>query len=114
MLVFIDESGDPGTKGKPGSSDYFVVTAVIFEDRDEAQACDLRINEIRIEWFKTRPFEFHFNSCSRDIRERFLMETGKFEYLYMSFIFNKGSSMAKGFSIRIPSTNMRLICCFRT
>jgi hypothetical protein len=37
VLVFIDESGDPGTKGKPGSSDYFVVTAVIFEDRDEAQ-----------------------------------------------------------------------------
>jgi hypothetical protein len=100
MLVFIDESGDPGMKGKVGSSDYFVVTAVIFEDRDEAQACDLRINEIRADWFKARSFEFHFNSCSRDIRERFLMETGKFEYLYMSFIFNKGKLYGEGFQYK--------------
>jgi hypothetical protein len=100
MLVFIDESGDPGMKGKPGSSDYFVVTAVIFEDRDEAQACDSRVDEIRLEWFKGRRFEFHFNSCSRNIRERFLVETGKFEYVYMSFIFNKAKLYGEGFQYK--------------
>ncbi|MBI3644651.1 MAG: DUF3800 domain-containing protein [Acidobacteriales bacterium] len=100
MLVFIDESGDPGMKGKPGSSDYFVVTAVIFEDREEAQACDSRIDAIRTEWFKGRPFEFHFNSCSRDIRQRFLVETAKFEYVYMSFIFNKAKLYGEGFQYK--------------
>jgi hypothetical protein len=100
MLVFIDESGDPGMKGKLGSSAYFVVTAVIFEDRDEAQACDSRIEEIRSQWFGSRPFEFHFNSCSRDIRERFLAETAKFEYLYTSFIFNKAKLYGEGFQYK--------------
>jgi hypothetical protein len=100
MLVFIDESGDPGMKGKLGSSDYFVVTAVIFEDRDEAQACDSRIDAIRAEWFKGRPFEFHFNSCSRDIRQRFLVQTANFEYLYMSFIFNKAKLSGEGFQYK--------------
>jgi hypothetical protein len=32
MLVFIDESGDPGIK--KGCSPYFTVTLLIFEDRD--------------------------------------------------------------------------------
>lgn len=36
MLVFLDESGDPGLKLKQGSSQYFIVTIVIFEDKDEA------------------------------------------------------------------------------
>ncbi len=100
MLVFIDESGDPGMNCKLGSSDYFVVTAVIFEDREEAQACDSRIDAIRAEWFKSRPFEFHFNSCSREIRQRFLVETGKFEYVYMSFIFNKAKLYGEGFQYK--------------
>jgi len=100
MLVFIDESGDPGMKGKLGSSAYFVVTAVIFEDIDEAQACDSRIEESRAQWFGGLAFEFHFNSCSRTIREQFLVETGKFEYLYMSFIFNKAKLHGEGFQFK--------------
>lgn len=100
MLVFIDESGDPGMKGKVGSSEYFVVTAVIFEDKEEAQACDLRIDKLRVEWFQGRPFEFHFNSCRRDIRERFLVETGKFEYFYTSFVFNKAKLYGEGFQYK--------------
>ena len=40
MLVFVDESGDPGMKLGAGSSDLFVLTAVLFQDRDEALRCD--------------------------------------------------------------------------
>ena len=36
MLVFIDESGDTGRKLEKGSSKFFVVALVIFEDHDEA------------------------------------------------------------------------------
>ncbi|MDP2952974.1 MAG: DUF3800 domain-containing protein [Chloroflexota bacterium] len=35
MLVFVDESGDPGLKLEQGSSTHFVVALVIFEDHDE-------------------------------------------------------------------------------
>ncbi len=40
MLVFIDESGDTGLKIDKGSSKYFVIALVIFEDHEEAIACD--------------------------------------------------------------------------
>lgn len=43
MLVFVDESGDPGMKLEGGSTPYFTVALVIFEDHEEATACDLRI-----------------------------------------------------------------------
>lgn len=47
MLVFIDESGDPGLKLDSGSTDYFIVTLVAFEDRDEATAADQRIQLLK-------------------------------------------------------------------
>ena len=40
MLVFIDESGDSGLKIEQGSSRYFTVSLVMFEDNDDALACD--------------------------------------------------------------------------
>jgi hypothetical protein len=49
MLVFIDESGDPGLKPDSGSSDYFIVTLVVFEDNDEALATDHRIECLKKE-----------------------------------------------------------------
>ena len=47
MLVFIDESGDAGLKLDSGSTDYFIVTLVAFEDRDEATAADQRIQLLK-------------------------------------------------------------------
>lgn len=100
MLVFIDESGDPGMRGKQGSSSVFIVTAVTFGDRDEASACDCRIDRLREELRIHPRFEFHFNSCCRSIRERFLTETAKFQYFYMSFIFNKSKLYGEGFQYK--------------
>jgi hypothetical protein len=59
-------------KGKPGSSRFFVVTAVLFEDHEEAEICDKRIDELRAELGLSENFEFHFNSCSDRFRTRFL------------------------------------------
>lgn len=36
MLVFIDDSGDPGFKIEKGSSSVFVIALVIFDDDLEA------------------------------------------------------------------------------
>ena len=46
MLVFVDESGDAGMKLDEGSSEFFVVTAVLFEENDAANDCAERINLI--------------------------------------------------------------------
>ncbi len=61
MLVFVDESGDPGMDLSKGASAYFVVTAVLFEDHDEAKACDQKIDHIRKELGLSEWAEFHFN-----------------------------------------------------
>ena len=49
MLVFIDESGDPGLKLHEGSSAYFIISLVVFEDHDEAIACDQKIQLLKRE-----------------------------------------------------------------
>jgi len=72
MLVFVDESGDPGMKLDKGSSALFIVTAVLFEDRDEALACDQKIDHIRKELGLTEKTEFHFNQSRKSVREYFL------------------------------------------
>src|SRR6267143_26671 len=47
MVVFIDESGDPGMKLDAGASLFFVVTAVAFQSEDDALACTEKIDELR-------------------------------------------------------------------
>lgn len=37
MLVFLDDSGDPGFKLDRGSSAFFVIACVIFEDKLDAE-----------------------------------------------------------------------------
>ena len=40
MLGFLDESGDTGLKVSSGSSPFFVVALVTFDDDEEALRCD--------------------------------------------------------------------------
>ncbi|MFB6225357.1 MAG: DUF3800 domain-containing protein, partial [Candidatus Paceibacteria bacterium] len=40
MLVFLDESGDTGLKLDKGSSQYFVISLVVFQSKDEARTCN--------------------------------------------------------------------------
>jgi hypothetical protein len=49
MLVFVDESGDAGMAGKVGQTPFFIVALVLFEDHDEAEKVDRRIDLIRAE-----------------------------------------------------------------
>jgi len=97
MLVFIDESGDPGMKGRLGTSEYFIVTAVIFEDDEEAESCDDMISEFRAEIGKRETFEFRFNTCCNDFRIRFLDSIKGCEFFYYSLILNKSKLWSVGF-----------------
>ncbi len=97
MLVFLDESGDSGMRDRSGSSAYFIVTAVLFEDHEEAEACDKRIAELRDELGKRENFEFHFNSCSNALRLRFLTAVSHFDFFYHSVVLDKSRLWNKGF-----------------
>ena len=47
MLVFIDDSGDPGFKFDRGSSRFFVIVLLIFNDELEAEKTAIAIKELR-------------------------------------------------------------------
>ena len=95
MLVFIDESGDPGIK--KGCSPYFTVTLLTFEDRDEANAADKRIELLKKEMGFPDHFEFHFAKLRGDYREQFLKAIAKFDFFYCSIVINKAKLTGKGF-----------------
>lgn len=46
MIVFIDESGDAGFKIGKGSSTFFVISLIIFDDELEAEETALRIKNL--------------------------------------------------------------------
>lgn len=69
MLVFIDESGDPGFKVEKGSSPIFVTSMVIFDSSDNASIAQEKILELRSK-LGVKP-EFKFNKCRSSFRDDF-------------------------------------------
>jgi len=80
QIVFIDDSGDPGFKLDKGSSAYFVIACVIFDDPLDAEETALVIKKFRrtLGWADYR--EFKFNKTKKDIVSSLLNEvaTNKF------------------------------------
>jgi hypothetical protein len=72
MLVFVDESGDVGIKVDAGSSRYFMVPLLVFEDHDEALAADERISRLKRDLGLPSYFEFHFTKVKASFRRAFL------------------------------------------
>lgn len=89
MLVFIDDSGDPGFKTRTGSSPAFVISCVIFDDELEAEKCAIAIKELRRELKKTDNFEFKFNKCSKAYRIRFLETIKNFKFRIRAIVMRK-------------------------
>lgn len=102
MLVFVDESGDTGLKLDSGSSEFFTVTLVLFEDHDEAQACDDRITLLRRELNKADGFEFHFKENADSIRRAFLEAVLPYSFFYFAFVINKRRLYGPGFAHKGP------------
>lgn len=97
MLVFVDESGDTGLQLAKGSSDYFAVVLVAFEENDEAQAADDRISLLRRELRKPAEFEFHFKENSDTVRRAFLEAVVPYNFFYFGFVINKAKLFPKSF-----------------
>lgn len=100
MLVFVDESGDAGMKLGAGSSDLFIVTAVLFEDHDEANECDHGIDGLRVELGLSPHYEFHFHECDKRIRSQFLEKVAVFGFFYLAVVVDKPKLRNPGFQFK--------------
>jgi hypothetical protein len=72
MLVFIDDSGDPGFKTYKGSSSCFVITLVVFDDNLEAEKTSLSIKELRRKLKLSDLYEFKFNKMNKNFKHEFI------------------------------------------
>jgi hypothetical protein len=102
MLVFIDESGDPGMPPGGGCSEYFTVTLVAFEDHAEAAAVEQRIALLKRELRLPDGFEFHFTKLKAAWREAFLRAVAPYEWFTFSIVINKARLTGKGFQFPDP------------
>lgn len=97
MLVFIDESGDTGLRVDKGASKFFVICMIVFEENDEANACDQRVELLRRELNLSPDFEFHFHRNSNRIRESFLKAVIPYQFFYYGVVINKTKLFGEGF-----------------
>lgn len=100
MLVFIDESGDTGLKVAQGSSEYFVVALVTFEDHDDAAGCDQRIGLLRKELGLRDVDEFKFSKLPGAKREAFFDAVIPYSFFYFGIAIRKGKLHGKGFQFK--------------
>lgn len=89
MLIFIDDSGDPGFKIEKGSSPVFVIACVIFDDELEAEKTAVAIKELRRKLKKSDNFEFKFNKANREFRLKFLEHISRFKFRFRAIVFEK-------------------------
>ncbi len=89
MLVFIDDSGDPGFKLNKGSSDFFVIACVIFKDNLVAEEVALKMKKYRREigWKDYR--EFKFNKTKKDYVREVLRRVAKYDFVIRAIVMDK-------------------------
>jgi hypothetical protein len=88
-LVFIDDSGDAGFKLGKGSSEFFVISAVIFNDSLEAEKTAIAIKELRRKLFRRDDVEFKFHKSKKSVRKSFLEEVSKFSFRIRCLVVDK-------------------------
>ena len=87
MLVFIDESGCPGFKLSKGSSKFFIIGMVLFEDKDIAYEVSQNISKLRI---KLRvAAEFKFSKTHDSIKDRFFECLPPKAFKFRALVVNK-------------------------
>lgn len=104
MLGFLDESGDTGLKVASGSSRFFVVALVVFDDDNEALRCDRRIDLLRQEMRLAATYEFHFARNPRRVRESFIQAVAPYDFSYQAIALDK----LDGTTPRIPEATSNI------
>ncbi|MCL4386325.1 MAG: DUF3800 domain-containing protein, partial [Cyanobacteria bacterium] len=89
MLVFIDDSGDPGFKIEKGSSKVFIITLIVFDDNLEAEKTSVAIKELRRKLKVSDHYEFKFNKCSPKFKKNFIETIRSFKFRSRSIMVDK-------------------------
>lgn len=95
MIVFIDESGDPGFKTQKGSSSHFVIALIIFQEELTAEETALVIKRLRKELGHSQNFEFKFNKSNKDHRIAFLKAVNMCHFHIRAIIVEKEKLYSK-------------------
>lgn len=110
MLIFIDESGDTGLKIQQGSSRYFAIVLVSFEENEEAIACDQRIELLKRELKLPKGFEFKFSKLRKDQRMKFFEAVLPYTFFYFGIVINKDKNKLYGDGFRIKESFYKYTC----
>lgn len=89
MLIFIDDSGDPGFKFTKGSSAIFVITIVIFEDNLVAEETAVALKKLRRDLKFPDDVEFKFHKSRLRVKEKFLEVASRFPYRVRAIVIQK-------------------------
>jgi len=89
--IFMDESGDAGFKFGKGSSRFFVVVAIIFDDTLEIEKTSVSVKELKRRLAFPDDVEFKFNNSSKKVRIQFLKTISKRRFRIQYLVIDKGS-----------------------
>jgi hypothetical protein len=87
MLVFIDESGDPGFKIAKGSASAFTAAMVAFRDKEQARKADETIRALA-QRLRIYP-EFKFSKCRSEVRDAFFGSVKPFDFCVRAIVVRK-------------------------
>lgn len=89
MLVFIDDSGDPGFKIEKGSSRVFIIALIIFDDNLEAEKTSVAIKELRRKLRVSDFYEFKFNKSEPKFKKKFFETIKGFKFRVRAIVVKK-------------------------
>jgi hypothetical protein len=89
MIIFIDDSGDAGFKIDKGSTRYFIIALVIFDDELEAEKTAVAIKELRRKLCFSDNAEFRFFKTANSIRKEFLQTVSPFRFRVRCVVIDK-------------------------
>lgn len=93
-----------------GSSRYFTVGLVLFEESEEAISCDQRIQLLKREVGWRENDEFHFKNNSDKIRVAFLKAVSPYNFFYYGIVINKDPKKLFGDGFKNKSSFYKYAC----
>jgi hypothetical protein len=90
VYVFIDESGDSGLSGAPGSSAIFVLVMVVFETAVEADVCNQALVDLKLRLGRSSRSEFKFGKMRYDTKLEFANAIAASKMQIIAGLLNKG------------------------
>lgn len=89
MMVYIDDSGDPGFKIEKGATSHFVIAMVIFDDPLEVEKTAVAIKTLRRALGFPDDVEFKFHKSSDDVKRKFLETVKPFVFKVRTIVVDK-------------------------